>query len=120
MVPFNLMEVPDEFLPPIEGLPGDLAKIAEAVRPYVSNDCAAVRVVFALSIDFESTQLYFHNLDDFRRRWRNLMLRQDYDRMSRSGEPNIIQRLARKYSLSVRWAWDILGRADEKAFGRNS
>jgi Mor family transcriptional regulator len=96
---FDLTKLPTELLPAIEDLPGDLRTLAEEVG--VLNTLRIVQ-------RFRSTPIYVCNLDAWRIRWRDQCIRQEYDRGVKVPE------IARRYGLSERWVWAILGRPDER------
>ena len=91
------IHIPDGQLPEPHELPGDLALVAEVV---------GVRLTIELVRRFKGTHVYFRNLDHLLRRHRDRLIRRDYDAGMRAPD------IARKYRLSERWVWQILGRPD--------
>lgn len=109
----NLLHLPDDALPTIAELPGDLRRVAEIIRPAVGSDLVAVRLVFAMADEFGGTSIACPGLGKWKRKWRDEQIRKEYDQGGR------VPHIARRYKLSERWVWDILGRlpVDEKQMG---
>ena len=97
--------MPDDALPKAEELPGDLALVAETIG--VPNTLALVKV-------FRGTYIYCRNLDHLERRWRNRAIRAEADRRIADGElvSKLVPELARRYKLSEKQIWNILGSGD--------
>ena len=94
----KLVELPDDALPDIEELTGDLRLLAEL---------AGVKIALMIIQVVGGTILRLPKIDRFLRRQRDRCIRRDYDAgMS-------VTSLARKYKLSERQIWNILGTADE-------
>jgi len=109
----GIITIPDDALPPISELPGDLRRVAEIIRPAVATELMAVRLVFMMADEFGGTDIYCAGLGKWRKRWRDQQIRAEYDQNAK------VPQIARRYSLSERWVWDILGRLppDEKQLG---
>lgn len=102
----NRSTIPTADLPLITDLPGDLGQMAAVITGIVNDDSLAVRIVDALSKEFRGTNVYFHNMDSFMRKARNRRIREDFD----AGATAHI--IAKKYHLSERSIWQILGEVD--------
>jgi len=100
----NQIDLPKEYWPEVEDLPGDLALIAAVVEEQLPDH--GVEVALLLSKTFRSQELYIHSLDRLGRQWRNDTIRQEYE----SGTP--VRDLCAKWTLSQRWVEDILGKPD--------
>lgn len=98
------INLPDDALPTIAELPGDLRRVAEIIRPVMADEQTAVRAVFSLAAEFRGTYIYCRGLDEWRRTWRDGRIRTEYDAGAKVPE------LARRWGISERWVWDILGR----------
>lgn len=98
-VDVEIIELPDDALPALEELSGDLRMLAEI--PGVG-----VKLALRIAQEFGGTVIRLYNLNKFLRRWRDRCIRRDYDNGMTGVE------LARKYGLSERRIWDILGSAE--------
>lgn len=105
--------LPDDALPTIADLPGDLRRVAEIILPLMASDQDAVRAIFRLVKEFKGSYIYCRGLDEWRQAWRNGQIRAEYDAGGR------VPDIARRWGISERWVWDILGRlpVDEKQLG---
>lgn len=104
----NITDLRDEELPAIAALPGDMCGIAKVVAPVVANERLAVRVVLAIAHAFRGGHVYFRSLDEIFLKARDRRIRSEYDGGGISGP-----QLARKYRISDRRLWEILGTGDE-------
>lgn len=102
-----LLRLPDDALPAITELPGDLRRVAEIIRPPMGSDLEAVRAVFTLVSEFKGSHIYCRGLLEWYRPWRNDQIRNEYDNGAK------VPQLARRWDVSERWVWDILGRLPE-------
>lgn len=102
--------IPDDALPSIADLPGDLRRVAEIISRITKDELIAVRAVCALVAEYRGTYIYCRNLDEWERAWRDSQIRAESDAGTR------VPDIARRWNLSERWVWDILGRlpVDEK------
>jgi Mor family transcriptional regulator len=91
---FKLLKLEDDQLPSCEELPGDLPEVAEIV---------GVRLTLELASRFRGTTVHFHNTDALFRKHRNNAIRKEYE------DGATAPKLARKFRLSERRIWDILG-----------
>jgi Mor family transcriptional regulator len=98
----DLTKLPDEFLPTIDELPGELASLARALESVVPG--MGVRLALALESAFRGTSVYFHNVDNLRRKVRDKRIIERYN----SGER--VDDIARSVGMSSRHIWNILGR----------
>ena len=100
----NIIILPEEALPDKEELTGDLRLLADVVG-----------VAKALEIGqmFCGTPIRCYNVKRYLRRWRDRQIRKEYD----NGMSAIA--LARKYQLTDRQIWNILGspEPDERQIG---
>ncbi len=98
----DLKSLPDNLVPHIEELPGDLSQLARAIDEVVPG--FGVKVVLRIAEEFRGTTVYFHNLDALERKARNRLIIEMYDRGVRVPE------IARTVRLSERQVWAILGK----------
>jgi Mor family transcriptional regulator len=100
----DLTKLPDELIPRIEDLPGDLAQLAMIVEEIMPGK--GVVTVLRMEKEYRGTAIYFHNLDGLRRRVRDAWIIERYN----SGEK--VADIARdpRIGLSARQVWNILGR----------
>lgn len=103
----GLMVIPADALPSIAELPGDLRRVAEIIAPSVADELTAVQLVMALVAEFKGTYIYFRGLEEWRRKWRDSQMRKEYDADAR------VPDIARRWGVSERWVWEIVGRPDE-------
>jgi len=99
----DLTKLPDEFLPEIDDLPGELQPLARAIAELLGPKMA-VRLVLHLEQLYRGTAIYFHNADAIRRRVRDRRIVERYN----SGER--VDDIARSAGISARHVWNILGR----------
>lgn len=95
MSSLKISDLPDDAMPKIEELSGDLRILAELV---------GVRQALEISELFDSTPARLYSHDRWKRRWRDRQMRAEYDR----GGISVVD-LARKYNMSERQAYNILG-----------
>ena len=96
----NMIDLPDDVLPSNEELKGDMRLLAEVI---------GVRLVLKVSQVFGGTSLRIRTMGEWLRRYRNRCMRQEYDR----GDITVIA-LARKYKISERQAYNVLGVPDSE------
>jgi len=89
----HIIRLPDDALPEIKELTGDLRLLAEIVGVAKALEVGQV---------FCSTPIRCYNVHKWLRRWRDRQIRQDSEHLSGI-------ELARKYRLSDRQIWNILG-----------
>jgi len=99
----DLPDIPKEFWPEPEELPGDLARLAELVDQAVPG--RGVEVTLRIARAFRGTYIYCHNIDALLRKPRDRWIREQYARGAR------VPDIARKVGLGERRGWDILGSA---------
>ncbi len=92
---YSIDDLPDDCLPEIDELNGDLRMLAEKV---------GVRTALEISELFNGTTACFFGHKRHLNRWRDKQLRARYDRGGIS-----VTELARKYNLSERHVYTILG-----------
>lgn len=92
---FRVDHLPDDALPSLTDLHGDLRILAERV---------GVRLALSISELFDSTPARLYGHDRWLRQWRDKEMRAEYD----LGGISVID-LARKYGVSERHAYNILG-----------
>ena len=95
-------ELPNDLIPRIDELPGDLSQLARVIDEIVPG--FGVKVVLRIAEDFRGTNVYFHNLDALLRLARNRLIIERYDYGERVSE------IARDVRLSERQVWAILGK----------
>lgn len=91
---FETIHLPDDALPKLEELTGDLQLVAEIV---------GVRLAIELGIRFHGTAIRVWGAQRFVRRMRDRRMRAEADAGATGLE------LARRYQLSERQVWNILG-----------
>lgn len=103
------IELPREAWPTIEDLPpdGDMRGVVEAV---------GIDGLMRLYARFKSTNIYFGHFEKFLLRWRDTVIRREFDRRTATGRSarQVVNELAREYGLSDRWIWEIVGRPDDR------
>lgn len=102
----DLTKLPDDYLPEIDDLPGELAQLAREIS-LVLDSTMAVRLVLLLEQKYRGTSLYFHNVDAIRRRVRNARIVARYSAGERADD------IARSLGMSSRHIWNILGQEPE-------
>jgi len=95
---FDIIELPDDALPEITELDGDMRLLAELV---------GVRKALAVAQVFNGTPIRLYKWPRWIRRWRDKCMRRDYDGGGCTGVD-----LARKYTLGERQVWNILGKVE--------
>lgn len=101
----DLANIPDDLIPGIDDLPGDLAQLARTVESVVPGH--GVRVVLRIVKEFRGTHIYCRNLDGLQRAVRDRWVIEMYTNGARVAE------IARVVHLSERQVWTILGREPE-------
>jgi hypothetical protein len=99
------IELPDDALPALEDLDGDLRLLAEKIGD--------VRKALEIGQLIGSTPLRLTGVGKWLRRHRDRCMRREYDTGEITGEA-----LARKYKLGDRQVWNILGSGDEAVDAR--
>jgi len=94
----DIIELPDDALPAIEELDGDMRLVAETI---------GVRLALRLAQVFHGTSINLYKWKKWTRRHRDKCIRRDYDTGRYTGVE-----LARKYFIGQRQVWNILGRAE--------
>lgn len=92
----DIIRLPEDALPDIGELSGDLRMLAERVGVAKALEVGQV---------FNGTPIRVYGVARFIRRWRDRCIRRDSEHMSGI-------ELARKYNLSDRQIWNILGEAE--------
>lgn len=98
----ELEHIPDDLIPEIGELPGDLSQLAKAIDEIVPG--FGVKVVMRIAEEFRGTYIYFHNNDAIKRKARDRRIIDMYDNGRRVPE------IARYVRLSERQVWNILGK----------
>jgi Mor family transcriptional regulator len=93
--------IPDDLIPRVEDLQGDLLLVAQVVESVMPG--CGVKVVMRLAAEFRGTYVYFRNLDDIVRTARNRAIVEMYTKGQRVPE------IARAVKLSERQVWTVLG-----------
>lgn len=102
----DLTKLPDEYLPQIDDLPGELAQLARVIARLV-GPVLAVRIVLLLEQAYRGTSIYMHNTDGLRRKARNARIVERYNAGERADD------IARSVGMSSRQVWNILGNEPE-------
>ena len=95
MSAYTIDKLPEEAMPDVTELSGDLRMLAELV---------GVRLALQISELFDGTSARFYGHHRLLRGWRDKQMRGEYD----SGGISVVD-LARKYGVSERQAYNILG-----------
>lgn len=95
---YSIDNLPDDALPEMEELAGDLRILAELV---------GVRMALKISERFDGTPARLYGHRRWLTRFRDGKIREEYDRGGVSGVE-----LARRYGLSDRHIWNILGKVE--------
>ena len=103
----NIIELPDDALPDISELRGDLRLLAEVLAEATGDKIAGVRLALVVAQQLGGTPLRIVTGKKWILAWRNRCMRRDYDR----GNITVVE-LARKYHMTDRQAYNILGKAD--------
>lgn len=96
----RIIEIPEEYLPEIDELPGDLARIATEVEEVWPG--MGVKIAILIAQLFKGVPIYPHNIDKLLLRIRDDSIRGEYDGGAK------VKDLAIKYKLSTRWVENIL------------
>jgi hypothetical protein len=96
MIEIDLDNVPDTDLPSIGELTGDMRLLAETV---------GVRAAFKISMVFNGIYVRVWGWKRLKRELLRKRMRDEYDRGGITGVE-----LFRKYGISERWGWELLGR----------
>ena len=98
------LPLPDEYLPSVEELPGDLRLIAEAVELYLPG--MGVKVAVILATEYRGQTLYCRAIDYLEKQLRDAAIRGEYDQGVR------IIELGLKYNLCRSAVEKIVARPD--------
>jgi Mor family transcriptional regulator len=97
-------ELPENMLPTIEELPGDLSGVAAVIEELAPG--LGVKITLALVKHYRGTYIYCHNVDAIERAARNRWIKQ-----LRDAEMTVPE-IARRVGLAERQVWNITGEAD--------
>ncbi|MBU4273998.1 MAG: hypothetical protein KKA28_19375 [Planctomycetes bacterium] len=100
----NIIELPDDALPEISELQGDLRLLAEVLAEATGDKIAGVRLALVVAQRLGGTPLRIVTGRKWMLAWRDKCMRRDYDR----GNITVVE-LARKYRMCERQAYNILG-----------
>lgn len=103
----SLADIPVEYRPSIEELPGELSRIAYEIEQHRPGQGLDLTILLAQV--FKGQDVYFRNIDALKRRMRDDAIRAEYDK----GEITV-RRLASKYGLSQSNIEKILARPDTR------
>ncbi len=103
----KVVQIPEEYWPKIDELPGDLAFIAKGLEEYLPGH--GVQTTLILAQVFKGQPLYIRGIEELLLKIRNDAIRKEYDGGAR------VKEIAFKFDLSVRWVEDILARVDASA-----
>jgi len=93
---YTTKQLPDDALPGIDDLTGDLRILAELV---------GVRKALEISERFDATPVRLYGHKKWLREYRNQIIREEYD----AGNITVVE-LARRHGISERHAFNILGK----------
>lgn len=99
---YRIDDLPDDSLPAICELPGDLNPLAEVLERIVPGK--GVRITLLLAEEYRGTAVYFHNDDWLKRKLRDQRIVERYNEGERVAD------IARDVKLSASHVWKILGR----------
>lgn len=99
------MTIPEEYLPTIGELPGDLSRLAEIIESHAPGQ--GVKITVAIADEFRGTKIHCHNMDALKRKVRDSRIVDQFDKGV--SVPDI----ARKFRLGERRVWSILGQAED-------
>ena len=106
---FELIHLPPEYHPPIDELPGDLKRIAEAIEAGIPGEGVRLTLLLAQCPGIRANPVYFRSVDNFIRRWRDDQMRAEYN------PPEVTAKvLSAKTRLSLRQVENILGQPDTR------
>ena len=103
----DIIELPDDALPEISELSGDLRLLAEVLAEATGDTIAGVRLALVVAQRLGGTPLRIVTSKKWVLRHRDRCMRRDYDR----GNITVVG-LARKYRVCERQAYNILGQAE--------
>lgn len=104
----DVIDLPEQYWPKVEELPGELRRIAGAIDPYFPGQ--GVRITLILAQVFPGHNLYFRQVKHIIRQWRDDSMRNAYDQ----GDVTV-KELARLYRMSERNTEKILARPHSQA-----
>ncbi len=99
----SIIEIPEEYLPAPEELPGDLEMLATGIEEVWPDH--GVKVAIILAQLFHGVPIYLRNVDHLIRRMRDDAIRAEYDHGAS------VRELAVKNKLSTRQIQNILAQA---------
>ena len=102
----KVVDIPKEYQPAINELPGDLSRIAEVIEEHRPG--CGVELALFLGQAFRGQSLYFRNVDYIVRRMRDDIIRAEYDGGA------AVRAIALKWGISTRWVESILSRPGKK------
>lgn len=103
----ELIHLPPEYHPPIDEMPGDLKRVAEAIEAGIPGMGVRITLLLAQIPGIRSNPVYFRSVDNLIRRWRDDQMRAEYDAGLITAKE-----LAAKVRLSLRQTENILGKPD--------
>ncbi len=102
----RIIEIPEEYLPEVRDLPGDLERIASSVEEVWPNMGVKIAILFAQL--FAGVPLYPRNIKKLLLRIRDDNIRREYDQGSK------VKDLAIRYKISTRQIENILAQPASK------
>lgn len=103
MTDHKIIEIPEEYWPEIEDLPGDLSRIAAEIEQHWSG--MGVKMTLFLAQVFRGQPFFIRNIDALIRQIRDDAMRREYD----GGDVTMLQ-LATKWRLGHRRVKQILAK----------
>ena len=101
----EIMHLPDEYMPKIADMPGELQRVALGLEGAFPGQGA--RITIALAQLFGGQYIYVRKADPFLRRWRDDAIRRRYNQ----GDITVSE-LVSMFKLSARQLYNILGKAE--------
>ena len=99
----RIVEIPEEYRPGLEDLPGELSRIAAVIEQHKPGH--GVELTLFLAQAFRGQNIYLRSIDYLIREIRDDAIRTEYDQGKK------VKTIALDWQLSTRWVEDILARA---------
>ncbi|WP_169701498.1 hypothetical protein [Desulfobulbus propionicus] len=97
----EIVHLPEQYYPPIEDMPGDLRRVADAIEEHLPG--SGVRLTLLLAQIFHGQPVYFRSVKRFITAWQHDCIRAEYDQGGCTAKV-----LATKFRLSMRTVEKIL------------
>ncbi|MGD9947668.1 MAG: hypothetical protein AB7U29_04210 [Desulfobulbus sp.] len=103
----GFVDIPFEYYPSVEELPGELPLIASAVEEHLPGQ--GVRVALILAQKYPGTPIYLHNVNKIVNKYTFSVMREEYDRGGIT-----VKELSRKYGLPMTKTKEILASVEKR------